>query len=155
MGMALLNSARVLAFELDPVARKLCRQLAHINKVQERIDVVGRCTIDALALIRDEGKILVICDCEGFEYKLLYPERIPWLKHCDLLVELHRADNLGDMESFMTRFQATHTVERISTRPRDPSYYPELEGWDIADQENALGEFRAYHQEWAILTARA
>src|SRR5208283_2719645 len=71
VGLALLDrKADLFAFDRDPFARCQLKRLAELNGVSERVRIAGNCTHSTLnEAIR--GKVLVICDVEGFEIALM------------------------------------------------------------------------------------
>ena len=47
VGLGLLfNDARIYAYDLDPKARLLCRQMAEINGLQDRFEIRSECTTE-------------------------------------------------------------------------------------------------------------
>ena len=56
----------------------------------------------------------------------------------------------------MERFAATHTIELIDARPRDPADYPMLAGLTPEFQRETLDEGRQtdpYPMQWAVMTS--
>lgn len=147
-----LPRAEVVAFDTDPVARRLCAEMARLNGVADRVRVRGRCGPDELRAVLRPGA-LVVCDCEGYEAELLDPGRVPALASADLVVELHdgRADGTGPV---VDRFRATHDVELVPVAGRDPGAYSSVAFLAPADRALALSELRPAPQRWAVLTAR-
>lgn len=154
VGLArLMPAARVHAFDSDPVAQDLCRQLAALNGVADRVHVEGECTPDRLnELVR--GRTLVFCDVEGAELTLLDPARAPRLAGCDVLVELHDFIDATISAQVAARFAGTHDLRRIEQGGRNPFVLPALRQWSQLDQALALCEFRPGPTPWAYLTAR-
>jgi hypothetical protein len=116
----------VIAFEMDDEGRKILRQMAELNGVQDRLDLRGRCDPAELArsLGAPEGRHLLICDCEGYEEELLDPERVPALRRASILVELHEFVSRGISQRIRGRFEASHTVEEIWQQDRDGKDFP-------------------------------
>ena len=133
-----LPEATVLAFDIDPSARRLCTRLARANRVAERVRVAGECDLAGLTdFVADRA--LVVMDCEGCEADLLVPERVPFLERCSVLVELHGILRPGSEDEVIGRFEQTHDVELIETEPRaDPM----------------LDERRPGPMRWAYFTPR-
>lgn len=149
VGLALrLPGARVIGFDTDAQARVLCGQMARLNGVEDRVTVLGACSPDGLAQVL-APRSLVICDCEGYESVLLAPAAVPVLTECDLLVETHDYLSPNVSAVLADRFRATHRINWIKTRPRDPSRYPELRGLSARMQRLAVHEFRPASQRWA------
>jgi hypothetical protein len=81
-------SRRVLAFDVNPTALKVTREVAALNGVADKVECFAECRHETFALA-SQVRALIICDIEGAERELLDPERGPGLRRCDLLVELH------------------------------------------------------------------
>jgi hypothetical protein len=142
IGLALrLPQARVLAFDLDPGARRLCERMARLNGVADRVTVEGECTTERLGALVT-GSTLLVCDCEGCELELLRPDLVPGLATCDVMVELHDWADPNMSRIIPARFAPTHEVTLLTATARDPSAYP------------ALRQFRAYEQRLAVAERR-
>ena len=146
------QQARVIAYEADPYRARICRQLARLNDVDDRIDQGGVCTPDELAALRPPPNTVVIADCEGAERQLIDPGRAPWLRHARLLIEVHEVsdpDLPGELEE---RLEGSHSVELIAPGKRyvwDPEY---AMGWRAglspAQQEMVMAELRPVRTPW-------
>lgn len=148
-----LPRARVHAFEMDPVARRLLLEFAQMNGVADRISVHGRCDLPDLAAFDLSGRPLIVSDCEGAELSLLDPEAVPALTHCDMVVELHSVRGTDPRALFRQRFQRTHEVTFIDVATRDPGAYPAIAFLPRADRELLLYE-RTDLSGWAFCDAR-
>ncbi len=73
-----LPRCRIVAFDIDPIARKMCRRLAKLNGVRDRVEVRGECDTTYLWTLPPHS--FVLSDCEGAEKTLLDPDRAPALK---------------------------------------------------------------------------
>ncbi len=154
VGLArMLSGVTVHAFDSDARARQLCRRLAEINKVADRIVIGATCTAALLGAVL-ANMTLLICDCEGCEVELLDPAKVPGLAHCDILVELHDLDDPRISEAVIQRFRATHDVQFIDHAGRDPGRYSILRGLGQIDQFLALWEGRAGPTPWAFMRRR-
>lgn len=124
IGLArLLKDSHVYAYDTDPVARKLCQQMANANAVADRVTVAGQCDAETLAALSLKHTLL-ISDCEGYELELLSPNLVPGLAQCDVLVELHDCFYPGLTEEILSRFNSTHDIKLIDTAKRNPEEYP-------------------------------
>ena len=148
-----MGAARCVAFDLDLEAQGLCRKMAEMNGVLERLEIRGSCDTEALgAAIRQRAFIL--SDCEGAEEELLDPALVPNLRECDLLVELHDFIRPGVSESLKARFAATHQIEIVDQAERDSMSYHQLNFLGDRDRALALQEFRPGRMQWAVMTTR-
>jgi hypothetical protein len=72
VGFAVRNpGATIYAYDTDPLGRSLCRQLAKLNDVGERVFVDSQCTAATLRDFPYQAKALIFCDVDGFETQLL------------------------------------------------------------------------------------
>jgi len=126
VGLAIKNpKARIIAFERYKDWRLVISQQAKKNGVEHRVIIKGVCTLDTLAAsLENCGKCLIFSDCEGGEKTLLDPEKIPALKKCSLLIELHEF-KYPDLASIIEkRFEKSHKIIKISSRERTISDLP-------------------------------
>jgi hypothetical protein len=154
VGLALrLPGARVHAFEVDGLRRRLCAEMARANGVAERVVMAGACDGAALAALAS-GHPLVVCDCEGYELDLLQPDVIPGLRGCDLLVELHDSANPIISETILARFAPSHDLTLIQSAEMHPADYPALLSLGADDQRFALSEERPPGMQWVFMQAK-
>jgi hypothetical protein len=152
-----LPGAVVEAFEMNPFPARVCRALAEENGVADRVRLHGLATPESLAALAAPAGTFVLCDAEGAEAELMDPERVPWLRAADLVVELHDFAAPGIEELIRTRFAATHAVEVLHSRRRYVAEHPalmEVPGVSYMDREMGLSEFRPVPISWAVLTCR-
>jgi hypothetical protein len=150
LALHLPGSPRVYAFDLDPSARRMCRDLSEKNHVPEQVTIGGFC--DAARLQGLIGtRTLVVSDCEGFEIELLDPGRAPALRTAEIVVELHEIQKPGTTATLLKRFEATHHVHLVDTEDRKSTDYPVLEFLSETERAVALSEFRNGPMQWAIL----
>lgn len=154
VGMALrLPEARVVAFDIDPMARHLCEAAARINGAADRVTVHGECTVDTLRALTAEPAFVML-DCEGAELDLLRPDLAPGLASCEILVELHDVFRPGLSEELLPRFTRSHDVQLISTVPRAPGVCPDLAFLTADEVAIALDERRPGPMRWAFMRPR-
>ena len=161
VGLALkMPGAKVISFDIDPIARYRQRQLAELNGVSnlEIRELFEASALDSMP----RGMTLVICDVEGAEVLLLKPEDSPRFAECDLLVEVHRSGDLSipQVEQLLTgRFSATHGITRFEQRGRDAEaaceIIPELRKLDREQVAFALDEGRYSGQVWLWMRSSA
>lgn len=151
VGFALrLAKAEVFAFDIEADYRELCRQMAELNAVADRVHIGGECTPAILeGLI--SGKTLVMTDCEGCELGLLDPELVPSLAHADLLVELHDFIDPRIWPAMRDRFHRTHDIRLVDSMMPDWRRYPALRGLPPRDQRRAVDERRPVPMQWAVM----
>lgn len=154
VGCALrLPSAQVVAYDMDPEAMAKCQKMARHNGVADRVVVSGECTPAVLRQLSPVRRLLVLCDCEGAELQLLYPENFP-ATECDLLVELHRVPGHDSAREISARFEKTHQASIIRQTPRLAADYPALRERTSLEQHLALDEQRPYQMSWLYLCSQ-
>lgn len=109
---------RVVAFEGEAHGRALLAELAALNGVSERVIIEGFCTTESLAphLVSASAPLLIV-DIEGGEIGLLDLEKLPALRRCPMLIELHEFEQPA-AEILRTRFAPSHTIEERWAVPR-------------------------------------
>lgn len=143
-----IPSATVHAFEMDEARRQMCRAMAELNGVGERVRVLGAATVEALRQLSLGARVLVVCDCEGAERELLNPAAVPWLAGADVLVEVHEFMAPGVANALRERFGGTHTLHVIPTAGLAYANYPVLQQLTFAEIHAMVGEERARLMEW-------
>lgn len=104
-----LPDAEVFAFDIDPEARALCREMADLNEATN-VRIECECTPDRLDRLVGPGTLLIV-DCEGCELHLLDPLPVPSLVHTTILVELHDFMDPCITRTVLGRFDRTHQIE--------------------------------------------
>jgi len=145
----------VVAFEIDPNARRLLRSAAERNHVPN-LTVKGRVTSSVLRREARAGS-LVLCDLEGYEADLLDPILVPDLMRAMMLVELHEFAVPGVGSLITDRFGESHGIRVISARDRTRQDYDHLLGrLSVADAVAAVDEGRPLpRMSWAVLVPTA
>ena len=148
----------VHAFETDGGGRRLCREMAELNGVADRLQVSGACDPAALAAALCD-RAFVLCDCEGYEVELLDPARVPQLETCTILAELHPLARPGVEATMRERFGGTHRIVVQHPEERQPSDWEELAGRDARTaylllSEGAPSPDRAadFRRCWALMS---
>ena len=113
VGLALTSqNSKVYAYDTDPEALLLCKELARSNNVEEKIIFNDFCTHKELENIGSK-KTIVICDIEGDELHLLNPSLAEGLQYADIIIEAHDFIVDGISETLIDRFKHTHKIEMI------------------------------------------
>ena len=154
-GLAMrLPSTHIYAFDIDPKAQALCKEMARLNGVEERVTVLGKCQPSDLKALMT-GHSLIVCDCEGYESELLQPALVPLMAQADILVELHDQVQPGLTPLVLGRFHETHRTTMITAVERDAECYPQLRFSEPDERRLAVSEFRPVGQQWAFLQAES
>ena len=145
-----MPQARVLARDENPQAQQLCRTLADMNGVADRVEIGGRMDHADFAICTSRPSV-IICDIEGAEEALLDPALAPGLSAADILVECHDVLRPGLTDRLAARFSASHHVTRIN-RQLAPLLPDWMEGWSDLDRLIALWEWRSGPTPWLWMT---
>lgn len=148
-----LPEARVLAFEAEESKHWLLDELATLNGVRERIEVLGACGPSTLAEHLEPGA-LIVCDCEGCEVPVLDPALVPALRDCVLVVEAHDGPELPVTAILHERFGGTHVIEEIAAEPRYVDDFPLLGDLPQVTRQLAIWEFRGVPMRWLVMQPR-
>ncbi|WP_112662701.1 50S ribosomal protein L11 methyltransferase [Microvirga flavescens] len=153
----LLPQAQVLAWDIDPRARKLCAELALLNDVEARISLREEFKAEAVDEVASELSAslgrrpsgLLIMDCEGAEFALLDSNvaDFGWL---DIVVEVHPGPGRSAAD-LIERFRATHEIEEKQAQTVVPELPDWLNGLGHLDQLLAVWEWRAIPTPWLIM----
>jgi len=159
VGLALkFNHTKVYAYDTDETARTLCRQMAVINGIENRITIKQTCTAKELKNFKFTGKALIICDCEGYESQLFNKENIKNLKNCDLLIETHDFIDLNISTNLVDLFSDTHDIQIIKSiddiEKAKTYIFDETNGFDLAIKKELYQECRPTIMEWLICTTK-
>jgi hypothetical protein len=153
----LLPDATVLAWDIDPVAREKCLDLARLNGVETRIDLRERYEASHVNAVHNElsaklghaPKGLLVMDCEGAEFDLLDPQAAD-LRWLDLVVEVHPGRD-RTVETLVRRFENTHLIDVRQAQTVVPKLPSWLENLGHLDQLLAVWEWRAIPTPWLVM----
>ena len=154
----MIPSAKGVAFEGDPLGRRLQSKLLKRNGLENQVEIKGFCDPEALAgEIGAEDPTLVVLDCEGYENELFDLEKVPGLAKCHLLIELHFFAHADIFERLTERAKDTHDVTHILTRERTLADYPSHPVLGLAPKglkHYFMFEGRNEETEWLILSPK-
>jgi hypothetical protein len=123
VGLAtVMRDVPVYAFDTDPISRRQAARLGTLNGVLPQLHIDRWCDDSSIKRIsaKAQGKLLLICDIEGFETQLLRPEKCESLLQTDILVEIH--DDPGSSvvsNEICKRFTKTHDIRVIHHQSRE------------------------------------
>lgn len=152
IGMARrLPEALVWAYDTDPWARRMCRELSMANGVSQRVRIGGFCSPQKLLKhLTDPSFVLV--DCEGFEDTLLGHIPSSARQRHDWIVELHHAP-FGLDNSLVPLLAQNHEIHYVPATPKQTLHGELPRDWSQAEVGLALSELRRYPQGWIIALA--
>lgn len=156
VGLALrLPGAQVIAADLSETALDLCRGMAALNGVSDRVRVIkGLSPRDLERFGNEDGGGLLICDCEGGERELLNEKVLTALSSWHLLVELHEFVHPGIEQHLMELAAKSHTIEIIDSiddiRRVAAFPVPELADHEFELKMELYREGRPHPMKWLI-----
>ncbi|NCW01502.1 MAG: hypothetical protein EBW20_06615 [Betaproteobacteria bacterium] len=156
VGMAKrMPNTRVLAYDLNPKAQQICRELASKNGVSDRVQVGGLFQPSDFASYASQH-VLVLCDIEGAEKDLLDPASAPALKGMDIIVESHECLIPGITQLLTDRFKDSHQITLIQDDGQRQLHNPPQWFVNLAhlDQLLATWEWRSGPTPWLVMRAR-
>lgn len=145
VGLARMGK-RVIAFDADPSEQRVCREMAEINGVADKISLRAWCSAEELEQLVRSSHAMILSDIDGGEVPLLTEDVIAGLKDCDLIIELH-GESKEENEPFIRRFSGTHDVEVLG-HPGSPGAVASL-SFLGDDAERMATEYRPF-QQWII-----
>jgi hypothetical protein len=159
VGLAMrIPTAKVFAYDSNEKAVRLCKRIAELNKVDQRIITGSFCTVETLRAIPFTKKGLIISDCEGYEKELFVEELVPLLADHDLLIEIHDFIDITISSLIRQRFEKTHAIEVIQSvddiKKAQTYSYEELGDYDLATRKILLAETRPAIMEWFYMKPR-
>jgi precorrin-6B methylase 2 len=157
VGLAMrIPSARVFAYDSDGHAQYLCRRMAELNHVEERVVIAPFCDPEILGSFPFTDRALIISDCEGYEKTLFSDAVIKHLARHDVLIEIHEAVDINMASIMRSRFEKTHAISIIRSvddRLKALTYsYGELDRYDVKTRRMLLAEHRSVTMEWFFMS---
>jgi hypothetical protein len=157
VGMARrMENTHVLAHDLNPKAQQVCIELAHKNRVADRVTVGGLFAPEDFALFANQ-KILLMCDIEGAERELLDPQLSQALRGMDIIVESHECLIPGITQLLIDRFKDSHQIRLVEDDGQRRLDKPPQWFLNLAhlDQLLATWEWRSGPTPWLVMTANS
>ena len=159
VGLAMkIKTAKIFAFDTNTKAIRLCKAMAELNGVSEKITTGSFCDADTLINLPLTEKALIISDCEGYEKELFTNNNVPFLARHELLIEVHDFIDI-EISSYLRRiFESTHSIQVFSSiddiKKAQLYEYKELEGLSLEEKKQILDEYRPAIMEWFYLKPR-
>ena len=151
VGMAVkCPHTQVIAFEMEQGVRTECAANAALNKVEDRITILGQCDSRSLQAMQLDNT-LIILDGEGAELDIRNEDIAPKLTNTWLLIELHDMYRSGCSRILSQRFEKTHRMEFTNAVSRNSEEFALLKGLRPRQKSLALDESRMGAQEWVLM----
>lgn len=158
IGLAkLFPNCKVIAFDTDPLARALCRKMAQINDVLERVEILEFCSEEWLLDCDHVKQGLLISDCEGYE-KVLFTKKVAErLSRFDIIIELHPMHEENIRNDLTLIFEETHHIQIVSSYDDKRKIFDLDKKYSIlslTEKKILIQEGRAFCMDWLILTSK-
>lgn len=158
VGLALrFPHAEVYAFDIDPMAKRLCAGMAKVNGVSDRVHVADFCNEQALRSIPLGDRALIISDCEGFETALFTQQVAEFMRKHDVIIETHDFIDIECTAKMRLAFSQTHNIRSIKSiddiHKAQTYQYPELDGHSTREKFQIVREGRPAIMEWLVMTS--
>jgi len=146
----------VLAYDIDPNAVAITMENAALSDVAGRILPGGLCTAAELeAAARQYGRLLIICDCEGYEAALLTaPSTRAALACSDLIVECHDFIDPSCTAAILAAYGRSHVADVIYSGGRNPNQFAFLADFNDLSRWLAVNENRPCLMNWVVARSR-
>ncbi len=141
-----MPQSKIVAFDTNRTARKLCKDLAMINEI-ENIEINDYCSHEILNELCTNNT-LIFCDIEGFEKKLLNPAKAKNLLKADIVVELHDFIKKGTTNAIIKRFCDTHRIQiNLNYTARNDTYAC-ISRLSADEYQFAINEYRSKYAKF-------
>ena len=149
------TSPKVMAYDINLNAQRVCSELAKKNSVSDRVLISGLFTLDNLTSL-DASSTLILCDIEGAEKELLDPQKSSALKCVDIIVESHECLIPGVTQLLINRFNESHEISLVRDNGQRSLDAPPQWFINLAhlDQLLATWEWRSGPTPWLVMIAR-
>jgi hypothetical protein len=159
VGFALrISSAKIFAYDSDPVAMRKTRHMATLNEVQDSVIVGNFFSSNDLETIPQGRPCLILCDCEGYEKQIFTAEGIKYLSNADLLIEVHDFVDITIAASLKELFTESHdliSVKSIDDIEKAKTYkFTEAEPYNLEERKMLFAEGRPAIMEWCLFTPK-
>jgi hypothetical protein len=148
------KNARIYAYDTSEKARYLCKKMAILNKIEDRVNIKTECTAKELGSFKFTGKGLIISDCEGFEKELFNMSNIHNFSNCDLIIETHDFIDINISTYIKDVFINTHHITSIKSKDDiEKALTYEVKGLEsvgLQIRKQLLSECRPAIMEWII-----
>lgn len=152
-----IDKANSFAYDTNEQAIYLCREMAKLNNVSDRLITGNYCDANTLRSIPIREKAIIISDCEAYEKDLFTDEIVTCLAHHDFLIESHDFIDIEISAIIRQRFQRTHrinTIQSVDDAVKPHLYdYEELRPYSLAARKLLLSE-RSQNVQWFYMTSR-
>ncbi len=151
----------VFAYDTNLEARELCKKMATINNIDNKVKIEKNFTMNSLEKIPVKKNGFVFCDCEGAENFIFFNDGKNWSKltsKFDLLIEIHDIFKPGISKYIYNLFSFTHNIKIIYSIIDDlrPNlvYCDPLENFPYEIKYQLMAEKRPGIMTWFYLTRK-
>lgn len=151
---------KAYCFEMSKKGRDVIQENANLNNVANKISIYGKADSDFYKNIpaEDLSSSVILFDIEGAEFDICTAELFEKLKKSVIFMEIHSiffADGQQRYENLKKNAQAWFNLTELTTGPRDPSQFPELDGYEDTDRWLICSEGREKRMTWLRLDPKS
>jgi hypothetical protein len=144
------------SFEISPKGREVIKKNAALNRVSNKLFILGEATKYFYKNIpkEDLNTAVILIDIEGAEFSLLDSELFSQLKKSIIFIELHDwffEDSKKKMTKLMRDAEPFFEISRLTTTSRDLSIFPELHDYPDSERWLIASEGRSKLMTWLRL----
>lgn len=153
---------RVYAYDVNNEALRLCKAMADLNGVSNRVTLDRDFSLAKLSQIKADGiagKCLILVDCEGAELAIFSSESYghrKQLSECTVIIESHEFIRPGMADHIIEFFAGSHRLQRVLAVGDllRPSFYSAFipAGCDRETALTILAEKRPEPMEWLVFS---
>lgn len=141
----------ISAFDTDPRARELCREMALANEV-DNVQIFQSCSRDLLSSLEEDKAYFILSDCEGAERELFDAQIARHLRRSTFIIELHDFKDRSISGTVLGAFRDTHRIDVVSSLSdhlKAETYMVEsLRGANYGERFHAFAERRPEVMSW-------
>ena len=152
LGLArLIPNAKVIAYDIDERAQKICEQGRQLNNIKGAFEIRGYCSAEELQnIIQISKRPFALVDCEGGERELLLSRHYDF-SNVSMIVECHDFLDRSITSRLINKFSKTHSIELIEQGGRNPFEFEITKGWAESDLWLIVSERRPEQMHWLSL----
>ena len=145
------------AFEQSSSGRAALSKTAKMNKVSNKITIIGKVTNENFISLLPQGMnfsdTVLLCDIEGQEYNFFTDQILKKLKKSHIIIEIHNTNTNTNTDeiNLMRRIKKLFKITIIFGNDNDYSNLPEIHELKDIDRNLISCEGRSYIGKWWYL----
>lgn len=142
------KQTKIIAYESSIESQNLLAQNVALNKLSERVTILGKCSYNEFYFQVNQTKPdFILCDIEGYENILFSKEILSLLTNTILIIETHPPYSLFAKTS---ELEKNHKVLLIEPKERTLSDYPGFKWVPTSKKLEWISERRPFSTPWIV-----